>query len=101
MALRIVENITAEPNQRHVIEKEQGENVILVLRYHTQIQTWTADIERGDKKIYGVRLAGAVRLIPSMNMGVDFICISEDGIDPLQITDFAEGRCQLGIFDVV
>lgn len=89
-----IENITAEPNQRHTIELEGG-NVTLVLRYHPQIEQWTMDVERNEKAIYGARLAVGTRHIQSRNMGVDFVVVAEGDIDPFQIDDFETGRCAL------
>lgn len=89
-----VSNITSDSNQRHTIEVDDG-NVIIVLRFHVQIQQWTIDVERGSKAIYGVKLATGVRHIPSMNMGIDFAVVSNEDIDPFKVDDFESERCNL------
>jgi len=94
MTILQIENITADSNQRHVIELVGG-NAILVLRYHSQIEQWTIDVERGAKAIYGAKLATGTRHIQSRNMGIDFVVVAEGDIDPFQLDDFESGRCAL------
>lgn len=89
-----IANITSDSNQRHTIEMDGG-NVILVLRFHVQIQQWTADITRNEKSVYGVKLATGVKHIPSMNMGVDLAVVADENIDPFKADDFESGRCNL------
>lgn len=100
MEILQVEGITSDPNQRHTIEREGG-NIVLVIRFHPQLEQWTIDVERNDKAAYGVKLSTGVRHIQSRNMGVDFIVIANEDYDPFQLDDFESGRCNLlMVFDV-
>lgn len=94
MEIRQIENITADANQRHIIELDGG-NVTLVLKFHEQIQQWAMDVERNDKAVYGVKLATGVKHIANSNMGIDFAVIADADFDPFQIDDFEYGRCIL------
>jgi hypothetical protein len=89
-----IENITADPHQEHTIEIIGG-TVTLVLKYHNQIECWTMDITKGDKSVYGVRLATGTKHIESCNMGIEFYVVGDGDIDPFQLDDFETGRCAL------
>lgn len=95
-----IEGITADANQRHVIERDDGD-ITLVLRFHPQIEQWTMDAERANKSIFGVKLTTGVKHIEARNMGIEFVVVAEADFDPFQLDDFESGRCNLlMVFDV-
>ena len=101
MVLKI-ENITAEPFQRHEIITDNG-NVIITLKFHDVIAIWTIDAERNGRTVQGVKLSVGVTHIQSSLLGVDFIVYAQGDVDPYKLNDFESGRCSLlmGVLDAV
>lgn len=89
----VVQNITAERNQRHTIIFEESE-VTLTLRFLPTVQSWFFDVEYNGKAVYGVRLACGVLHIESSNFPFDFF-VPPAAIDAFRATDFSEGRLSL------
>jgi len=103
--MKRLQNLTAEPIQRHTILFEKDE-ITFVLRFYPRTQVWLFDVEFGDKQVYGLKLSVGVLHMLSQNQPFDFICVdkSGNGIDPFTRTDFSGGRCEiylLGAADMV
>ena len=97
---RIVNNITNESIQRHVLIYNDIET-ILIIRYASQVGAWFIDVETGDRTANGIKLAVGVQHIASRNMPCDFTVVdnSNQGIDPFRADDFSTGRCTLYLLD--
>lgn len=97
---RIVQNITNQSIQRHVLIYNDIET-ILILRYSSQVGAWFIDVNTGDRFANGIKLAVGVQHIESRNMPCDFTVTdnSGNGLDPFRSDDFSEGRCSLILLD--
>ena len=98
--MRRLQNITAEPIQRHTILFEESE-IIFTLRFYPRTQIWMFDAEFGDTVVYGLKLSVGVLHMISQNQPFDFICVdkSGNGIDPFTRTDFSGGRCEIYLLE--
>lgn len=91
-----VENITADPHQRHTLLTDAGQ-VVIVLRFLPVVQIWVMDVEHEGRAQRGVKLSASVLHIRSFNFPFDFTVVLTDdtGIDPFRRDDFETGRCEL------
>lgn len=91
-----VENITADPHQRHTLLTDAGQ-VVIVLRFLPVVQIWIMDVEHEGRAQRGVKLSASVLHIRSFNFPFDFTVVLTDdtGIDPFRRDDFETGRCEL------
>lgn len=91
-----IENITADPHQRHTLLTDAGQ-VVIVLRFLPVVQIWVMDIEHEGRAQRGVKLSASVLHIRSFNFPFDFTVVLTDdtGIDPFRRDDFETGRCEL------
>lgn len=91
-----IQNITAEPHQRHTIIFEESE-VILTLRFLPRVQIWLYDVEFNGRAAYGFKLSLGTFHMVSQNFPFDFVVSDESGagIDPFKADDFSTGRCRL------
>lgn len=98
--MRRVENITAEPHQRHILLFQQSE-IVLTLRFYPRTEIWVFDVEYGGRAIYGVKLSVGVPHMVSKNFPFDFLVNdrSNNGLDPFRREDFAEERCRLFLLE--
>ena len=94
--MRRLQNITAEPIQRHTILFEESE-IIFTLRFYPRTQIWMFDAEFGDTVVYGLKLSVGVLHMISQNQPFDFVCVdrSGEGIDPFKRQDFSSRRCEI------
>lgn len=91
-----IENIGNESIQRHVILFNESE-IILTLRYLSMVQIWVFDVEYKGKKRNGFKLSIDTFHMLSSNYPFDFIVTdnSNNGLDPMFISDFITDRCSL------
>jgi len=98
--MRRLQNITAEPVQRHTIVFQESE-VVVTIRLYPRSQLWALDAEYKDWSIHGIKLSLGVLHMASQNKPFDFIVEDNSGagIDPFQSIDFSSGRCDLYMLD--
>jgi hypothetical protein len=91
-----IENITADPFQRHVITTPDGA-VTLLLRFYPRAQFWTISAEYAGIKTNGLKLSLGTLHMRSKNMPFDFLVVDQEnaGIDPFTADDFESRRCVL------
>ena len=91
-----VQNITDEAHQQHILLFEESE-IVLTLRYHPTIETWTFDIEYKGIVASGYKLSVGVAHMQSRNLPFDFIVRDQAGLglDPIYLNDFSTDRCAL------
>lgn len=94
--MRLIEDIDLSANQRHIVLFDEFE-ITITLHYLDTVQRWCMDVEYLGFGVYGVFLAVGVLHIEGKNQPFDFVVedTSGQGIDPFQLTDFADGRCNL------
>ena len=95
MAIR-VNNLTSEAHQRHIIIFDEQE-VELVLRYLSPVESWFINVTFANRSAYGFKLALNTLHMLSQNFPFDFVVedLSGRGVDPFRIDDFSENRCAL------
>ena len=95
-----IQNITAEPHQRHVLLFEESE-IVLVLRFYPTIEMWAYDVEYKGRTASGFKLSVGVLHMESQNFPFDFVVadIAQAGLDPYRIDDFSTNRCALYMLD--
>jgi len=91
-----INNITAEPSQRHIILLD-GKEVILNLRFHPVAEIWAIDVTYNNRSASGFKVALNVLHMRSQNFPFDFVAqdLSGRGVDPFRIDDFSGGRVAL------
>lgn len=92
----LIQNLTDEPHQRHVVTLGDYE-AVLWLRFLPPAGRWFASVEYRDRAVRGVALAVGTLHIRSTNMPLDLAVIdnSGEGLDPMLRSDWATGRCSL------
>lgn len=98
--MRLLQNITDEPIQRHTIIFEESE-ITFKLRFYPKSEMWCFDASFGDWSVFGLKLSVGVLHMLSQNKPFDFIVTDESGIgiDPFQKTDFSSGRCKIYLLE--
>ena len=91
-----IPNIGNEGNQDILIDTLPTE-IVLNIRYMSQVQRWYLGLTYGNLTISGVKLSLGVLHIIRLNAPFDFIVIDNStlDIDPYLLTDFSSGRCDL------
>lgn len=92
----LIENITAEADQNHVIIAD-GIEVSLRLYFLPVVESWFMDCSFGGVSATGIRLSAGAFHVLSYNFPFDFVIEITDktGIDPFRADDFSNGRCAL------
>ena len=93
---RLIENLTDEPHQIHIIIFDESE-ITLDLRFHPTVQMWCIGIEYKGHETHGTKLSLGIPHLVSRNYPFDFIVAdtSGTGLDPFRLDDFVTGRCEL------
>ena len=101
--MNIVNNITSEYIQPHILEFSRGV-IDLTLIYEAAVQMWKMNVTytrkdgtTAEPSIYGVKLALSTTHIKHRNWPFDFTVVdnSGTGMDPFMAEDFTNGRCEL------
>ena len=71
-----------------------GENAKIEFRFMPFAQSWTYSVEWEDVVINGQRLVLSSDVLAKWKNILDFslVCVSMDGLDPINIDDFSSGR---------
>lgn len=98
--MRLIENLSSDPDQRHTILFEESE-IILRLRFLPVVAEWYYDAEYKDWSVKGIKLSLGVLHQQSQNQPFDFAIFdtSKSGLDPFRRDDFADGRIQLYLLE--
>ncbi len=86
-----IDNITSNPNQTLNISIETKETIILNLRFLPTQLTWQGSLTYSTFPTFRFNVVNTVNLLhPWRNLlSFGIMCVSEDKIDPFQITDFS------------
>lgn len=95
-----INNITNESFQRHILLFQESE-VIITLRFLSMVSIWVLDVEYKGKKRNGFKLSVDTLHMLSSNYPFDFIVNDNSNfkLDPININDFANGRCSLFLLE--
>ncbi len=95
--MTIIDNITDQASQLTRIILEDGTLMSLTLNYHPTVQRWVADISHPDLTVSGINLTQNPNVLREWRNLINFglACVAQDGVDPFDVEDFANGRVQL------
>lgn len=93
---RRVTGITDDPYQIHTVIAGDIEARV-ELRFFGQLGQWFITVEQGGRRVPNMRLVLGVPVLESCNLPIAFAVrdITDLGLDPARIDDFATGRCEL------
>jgi hypothetical protein len=97
---RLLENISSESFQRHVIIFQESE-ITLKLRFLPGVEQWFFDAEYKGFSIKGKKLAVGVLHMQSSNQPFDFVVTDNSGsnLDPYRADDFSLERLSLFLLE--
>jgi len=92
----LIENITDETDQRHVLDFEESE-IVVGLRFHPTVEMWSMSVEYKSRTVSGVKLSVGVLHLESKNLPFDFVVadLAGVGLDPIRRDDFSTSRCAM------
>jgi hypothetical protein len=95
--MTIIDNITDQASQLTRVILEDGTLLSLTLTYHPTIQRWVIDVSHPDLTVSGINLTQNPNILREWRNLINFglACIAQDGVDPFDVEDFANGRVQL------
>jgi hypothetical protein len=99
--MRLLSSLTAEPFQKYRLTTEAGDKVDLTLRYLPTQQAWIMNIAWGTFTLNG----RAINISPNMLfqfkniLPFGFAVISNTGIEPSFLDDFASGRVKIYVLN--
>ena len=97
---KLLNNITADPIQRHTILFEESE-IVLDLRFYPRQNFWAGSVEYKEKAVKGFKLTVEVLHLLNTVFPFDFVVLdnSGNGIDPFLIDDFSNLRCSIYLLE--
>ncbi|MEZ5691198.1 MAG: hypothetical protein R3D71_06000 [Rickettsiales bacterium] len=95
--MRLIDKITANAAQKITLNSDDGEEIKLYLRYLPSVESWSYELNYKNYTVKGERLVLSPNILRKYkNLFLFGIAIiSEDGLDPSYIDDFATGRVKL------
>ena len=98
-----IDNLTNNHNQATDIVLDDGSTVTFNLRFKETMSPafWILDVIYGDFEIHNLRLCAHANLLRQWKNVLPFglAVISNDGLDPMDINDFINGRITLYVLD--
>jgi hypothetical protein len=95
--MNLITTITEDAAQKVSVVLEDGTLMTLELLYRPGVQRWFFSIAHPLLTLSGMMLAEHPNLLRPWRNLISFglACMSSDGLDPVDIADFANGRIQL------
>jgi hypothetical protein len=99
--MQILTDISQDASQKHTVIIDNGQEVVIALRYNPTQQGWYADIayETGSFELKGIRVCTSPNLLRQWKniipFGIEVSC--EKDYEPVFLEDFVVGRCSLAI----
>lgn len=92
-----VDNITDQASQQTLVELSDGSILTLTLNYNAATQRWVMDVLHPLLSIHGISICMHPNLLRQWQRVINFglACTSINGQDPVNVDDFAQGRCSL------
>lgn len=86
-----INKITDDASQIMVLTGITGIQITMTLRYMPRIQQWVMGVDDGVNSIQGISVLNSLNLLRqwknSLSYGIQ--CITTNGLDPYQVTDFS------------
>ena len=92
-----INKITSDPSQTLILTGIPGIQINMNLRYLPRVQQWIMDIQYGTFQVTGLSVTSSLNLLRQWNNIIPFgiACLVQDGLDPYQVTDFANQTANL------
>lgn len=99
--MQSIDNISNNANQVITFVIDDGSTVVLNLIYHPAVERWVANIIHESLTVFSINICLHPNMLRDWKNIIDFglMCTTIDGIDPLYIDDFSNGRATLYILD--
>jgi hypothetical protein len=91
---KYIDNISDNVSQLIQVTLDDGSAVTLTLNYRPAIQRWTMDVAYGTFSCYGIVVTNHYNILKQWRkyLGFGIGITSNDGVDPVNLTDFDSGR---------
>lgn len=95
--MRLLDKLTDDARQETTLTGIPGLRITLTMRYLPTQQRWMMDVVWGDFELRGAMMTASPNMLRNFKNILPFglACVSNDGLDPYFINDFASGRCKL------
>lgn len=95
--MRLINKLNASPRQKAFLTGNSGQRIIMNLRYLPTQKIWMMDLQLNDFIIRGITVTTSPNMLHNFNRTVPFgmACITLDGQDPRDLTDFDTGYARL------
>lgn len=92
-----INKITKDASQIMVLTGITGIQITMTLRYIPRIQQWIMGVDDGTNSIQGISIVNSLNLLrPWKNiLSYGIQCVTNNGLDPYQVTDFANAVANL------
>jgi len=95
--MRFLNKITADASQKFFLTGNPGQRITMTLRFLPTQSQWLMDIEYNDFVARGIHVTSSPNMLRNYKNVIPFgmACVVADGLDPLYIDDFSEGRAAM------
>ena len=99
--MRQVDNLSDEAVQATKVLLDDGSILTLTLRYMPTVQRRTVDVSHTDLTVNGVNLCNHPNILRQWRQNIQFgiACLAADGVDPVYIDDFLNGRVNIFVLN--
>jgi hypothetical protein len=99
--MQLLTDISQDANQKHTVIMDNGEEIVVNLRYNPTQQGWYIDVayETGSFELKGIRVCTSPNLLRQWKNIIPFglMITCEKNYEPVFLEDFVVGRCSLAI----
>lgn len=95
--MKQIDKISKSPSQQYSLTTEDGNTVVLRLKYLPSQQQWMFGLQWSDWTLNGAILSCGPNILRGYKNNIPFgiAVVSNDGLDPLYLNDFTSGRVKL------
>lgn len=92
-----INKITNDASQQLTLTGIPGIQITVTLRFLPRVQQWIMGVSYGSFSVQGISVVCGLNLLRQWKNIIPFgiTCICSDGLDPYQVTDFANQRANL------
>ena len=99
--MRLINEITSEPNQTHTLALEDGTDVKITFNYRVNQSGWFYSFTHQDRTFNNRRIVTSPNMMRQFKdiLPFGFACTVEDGGEPVFQDDFESGRAKFYLLD--
>lgn len=99
-----IDNITDDASQEITVNMDDGTTLAIQLLYLSSSQRWSVNLSHSDSELFtanGIVLTVHPNLLRQWKNIINFglTCATVDGVDPIDVADFSNGRASLFILN--